>query len=327
MNITYTNLSNFERGRIFEWRHYQKLSMREIGRRLNRHHTTISRELKRNTTQQYAPVYYPNIAQRIADYRLSKRSSRCKLKSEALQKHVINRIKCGWSPEIIAGRLSLQTKLPQISHEAIYQYIYKEKTELTHYLPRKHKTRRIKIPYRKKTLTIKDKTMIYERPIDIDNRTECGHWESDSIESSDRKSGLNVLLERRSRMTHITKLKSKKAVDTKDAIEKRLSKHPSDLVKSITYDNGSENADHQKINKKLQSDSYFCLPYHSWEKGAVEQINSLIRRYIPKKTDISQISGQEINRIEKLLNNRPRKCLGFRTPYEIFREERGALPF
>lgn len=106
-----------------------------------------------------------------------------------------------------------------------------------------------------------------------------------------------------------------------------MSNHPSELVQSITYDNGSENTNHLKVNKVLGANSYFCLPYHSWEKGAVEQINSLIRRYIPKKTDISQISGTEIYKIEKLLNNRPRKCLDYKTPYEVFREQRGALLF
>jgi IS30 family transposase len=327
MNKTYTHISNFERGRIFEWRHYKKLSIREIANRLNRHHTSISRELKRNTHWQYSPIYYPNIAQRIAEYRLSKRVRRCKLKSLQTQQHVIDRLKVGWTPEVISGRLSLQSKLPQVSHEAIYQYIYKEAPELTEFLPRKHKKRRKKIPYRKKRSNIRDRIMINDRPEKINNRSECGHWESDTIESNDRKSGLNVLVERSSRMSHITKLNSKKSLETQKTIQKRLSNHPSELVQSITYDNGSENANHIKVNKVLKSNSYFCLPYHSWEKGAVEQINSLIRRYIPKKTDISQISGTEIYKIEKLLNNRPRKCLNYKTPYEVFREHRGALLF
>lgn len=215
--------------------------------------------------------------------------------------------------------------LPRVSHEAIYQYIYKEAPELTESLPRKHKKRRKKIPYRKKLSNISDKTMISDRPENINNRSEYGHWESDTIESSDRKSGLNVLVERASRMAHITKLDSKKSIDTQKAIQNRLLNHPSELVQSITYDNGSENANHLKVNKALGANSYFCLPYHSWEKGAVEQINSLIRRYIPKKTDISQISGIEIYKIEKLLNNRPRKCLDYKTPYEAFREQHATL--
>lgn len=327
MKKTYTHISHFERGRIFEWCYYKKITIREIADRLNRHHTTISRELKRNSHWQYRGKYYPNIAQRMAEYRLSKRSRRCKLKSIETQQHVIDRLKVGWTPEVISGRLSLQSELPQVSHEAIYQYIYKEAPELSESLPRKHKKRRRKIPYRKRRSNITERTMIYDRPENINNRSEYGHWESDTIESRNRKSGLNVLVERKSRITHISKLNSKKSLDTQKAIQKRLLNHPSALIQSITYDNGSENSNHLKVNEVLESNSYFCIPYHSWEKGAVEQINSLIRRYIPKKTDISQISGTEIYKIEKLLNNRPRKCLNYKTPYEVFREHRGALLF
>jgi IS30 family transposase len=105
-----------------------------------------------------------------------------------------------------------------------------------------------------------------------------------------------------------------------------LKRYPSSAVQSITYDNGSENTLHEKTNDALGAVSYFCEPYHSWEKGSVEQINGLIRRYIPKGTDLNEITPAFINRIEKLLNNRPRKCLNYQTPYEAFRNECGALP-
>ena len=98
-----------------------------------------------------------------------------------------------------------------------------------------------------------------------------------------------------------------------------------ELVKSITYDNGSENVLHQEINDRLGIQSFFCEPYHSWEKGSVEQVNGLIRRYLPKGTNFNNITAAEINRIEKRLNNRPRKCLNYKTPYEMFRIARGAL--
>jgi len=324
---TYTHISHFERGRIFQWLHYEKLSIREIARRLNRSHSTISREVRRNVHRVYLHLYYPNVAQSKAEYRLKTRAQRYRLKTDALRNHVVDRLKAGWSPEIIAGRLGLSSDLPYVSHEAIYQYIYKESPDLIQYLARHHKKRKPKYPYRKKRSNIIGKTMINERPEHIDDRIEFGHWESDSIESSTRKGGLNVLVERSSRLTHITKLDSKNSLTTKKAIQKRLKNHPSALVKSITYDNGPENARHLEINKALKAESYFCLPYHSWEKGAVEQVNGLIRRYIPKKTNISLISVTEINKIEKLLNNRPRKCLNYKTPYEVFREQRGALLF
>jgi len=151
-----------------------------------------------------------------------------------------------------------------------------------------------------------------DRPEHIGNRTEFGHWESDSIESKNRKNSINVLVERVYRYVHITKLDSKKACDTANAIINKLSKHPEHFCQSITYDNGSENAQHQKINIKLKTLSYFCQPYRSWEKGAVEQANGLIRRFFPKKTDFSEVSWGEIKKVENLLNSRPKKCLDFK---------------
>ncbi|WP_442871403.1 IS30 family transposase [Candidatus Thiodiazotropha sp. CDECU1] len=172
---------------------------------------------------------------------------------------------------------------------------------------------------------IASKISIIDRPEEIKNRLEIGHWESDSIESKGRKSGLNVLLERSSRLAQITKLSSKKSIDTFHAIEKRLSIFPDKYIKSITYDNGPENARHLQVNEAFKCDSYFCQPYHSWEKGAVEQINGLIRRYLPKGTDFSQIHYSKIKEVESALNNRPRKCLNFKTPIEVYTEKCGVL--
>jgi IS30 family transposase len=166
-----------------------------------------------------------------------------------------------------------------------------------------------------------------ERPFAIDVRATFGHWESDSIESKNRKCAVNVLVERVSRLSHITKLSSKKALITSNAICKRLSVHPSNFCQSVTYDNGSENTGFKKVEAVLNNQSYFCQPYHSWEKGAVEQVNGLIRRYYPKKTDFQNVTQHQLNKVEDLLNNRPRKCLEFKTPNEVYNELGGALPF
>lgn len=131
---------------------------------------------------------------------------------------------------------------------------------------------------------------------------------------------LSVLVERASRRTKISLLSDSTAQRHKDSIIKRLSTVDRGMIRSITYDNGSENALHYVINKQLGTKSYFCQPYHSWEKGTVENTNGLIRRYFPKKTDFSQVSPQRIKQVENALNNRPRKCLGFRTPNEAFKE-------
>lgn len=321
----YQHLSQFERQRIFEWYHYKKKKIREVARLLNRSHSTISRELRRYQSVKYIPMYYPNPAHRAYKWRMKERSKRLPLKSPDTKEYVIEKIKLGWSPEIISGRLRQENNLDYICHESIYQFIYKQAPELIAYLARKHKKRRKKYPHRKYVTKISLKTSIIERPENINKRLTPGHWESDSIESKGRQCALNVLLERVSRLTHITRLNSKTAAVTRNAIVKRLSQHPDNFVKSITYDNGSENALHLNTNQLLNCQSYFCLPYHSWEKGAVEQVNGLIRRYLPKGSDFKDVSDKSVQEIEHDLNTRPRKCLGYKIPYEVYNEINGAL--
>jgi IS30 family transposase len=326
MGIHYSHLYNFERCRLFEWYHYQKKSIREVARLLNRSHATISREIRRNKYHYYVPTYYPHPAQFYYEQRMKERAKRIKLKSVEAQQYVADMLKLGWTPEIIAGRIKLDETLPNLSHEAIYQYIYKENPPLIVYLPRQHKKRRKKYTARKTKTVWGRRTSILERPNDINDRSSYGHWESDSIESSDKKCALNVLLERVSRLTHITKLTSKKAIITSNAICKQLSIYPSNFCLSITYDNGTENTGFKKVEAKFKNKSYFCEPYHSWEKGAVEQVNSLIRRYYPKRTNFQNVTQHQLKKVEKLLNDRPRKCLGFKTPNEVYNELGGALP-
>jgi len=163
------------------------------------------------------------------------------------------------------------------------------------------------------------------RPLAATKRRACGHWETDMIVAGDRQHGLNVLVNRKSRLTHISLLPNKTAATTKHVILRRLKGYPALLKQTLTYDNGSENTLHEGINQTLGTRSYFCAPYHSWEKGSVEQVNGLIRRFFPKGTNFRAVGQREFIRIEKLLNNRPRKCLDYRTPYEVFREARGAL--
>lgn len=326
MATHYQHLSLFERQRIFEWFHYEKKKIREIARLLSRSHSTISRELKRYISVKYIPMYYPNPAHKAYKWRMRERAKRTHLKSPETKQYVIDKIKLGWTPELISGRLKLDNDIDYVCHESIYQYIYKQAPELREYLPRKHKKRRKKYPHRKYVTKISLKTSILDRHEDINDRLHLGHWESDSVESKGRQCALNVLLERVSRLTHITRLSSKKSVATKNAIIKRLSSHPNNFVKSITYDNGSENAEHLNINQSLNCQSFFCQPYHSWEKGAVEQVNGLIRRYLPKGSDFMKISDKVLHEIEYQLNSRPRKCLGYKTPFEVYNNFTGALP-
>ncbi|MGF1723163.1 IS30 family transposase [Photobacterium nomapromontoriensis] len=293
---------------------------------MSRSHSTISREIRRNKSECYVPTYYPHSVQRSYAMRMRGRVSRGGLSNEGTKQYVISKLKIGWTPELISGRLKLTTEEKYICHESIYQYIYKEAKELIDYLPRKHNRRRKKYPIRARKTKTSFKTSTLERPSEINDRSTPGHWESDSIESKGRKLALNVVVERVSRISHITKLSSKKALATKNALVKKLTTYPKEFVCSVTYDNGPENAGHLKVNEELDCKSYFCQAYHSWEKGAVEQVNGLIRRYLPKGTDFASISPKRIEEIENRLNSRPRKCLGYKTPFEIYNEIHGALP-
>lgn len=302
-------------------------SAREIGRELGRSHSTIVRELKNNSAPVNKGYYLSHKAQERAEGRKRNAGVRVHLKSEHIRTYVESNVKRGWSPVQIAGRLSIDNPGLSISHEAIYQYIYIDAPDLIGYLARRHKKRHLKGQGRKhKKSHIPNRISIDERPKIVEERNELGHWESDSMVSRISNTALNVLVERLSRFVKITKLERKTAALTQEGINNRLFHYPKSARLSITYDNGSENVEHELVNKTLGTKSYFCNPYHSWEKGTVENTCGLIRRYIPKKTDISLIADSEIKRIENDLNNRPRKCLNFLTPAEFFGKLCGALP-
>ena len=323
MGQHYKHFNYSERALIYWWRK-EHLSLREMGRRLHRSHASISRELRRNLW--YGQGYYPRGAQLIYGYRLHDRTTRPRLKSLRLRKYVHQKLQRGWTPELIAGRLKQEGQQPAVCHEAIYQYIYCDAPELIPSLPRHHAKRKPKRPYRKAGERIKNRTSVALRSVAAMTRRVCGHWEADMIVAGDRQHGLNVLVDRKSRLAHISLLENKTATATKQVILRRLQAYPDSLTQSITYDNGSENTLHDEVNDALGTRSFFCAPYHSWEKGSVEHVNGLIRRFLPKGTNFTELEPGAITRIEKLLNNRPRKCLHYRTPYEVFREARGALP-
>ena len=224
----------------------------------------------------------------------------------------------------------MQIKYPKlsISHEAIYQFIYEERPNLTIYLARKHKNRRRKRILRKTQRTlIPNRIPVSERPFVIDARERFGDWESDTIVSGASTAALNVLIERTTRFVKIAKLNRKTAEETSTAIQKILQRYPDKARLSITYDNGTENVWHEKINEKLNTASYFCEPYHSWEKGTVENTIKRIRRYIPKGSSIKKLSNTQIQWVENRINNRPMKVLNYLTPNEVMEQESNSYKF
>ena len=159
----------------------------------------------------------------------------------------------------------------------------------------------------------------------INQRLELGHWEGDSMVSRANSVSLHALLERKSRLLKLTKILRNSSECVRNAVIRKLSLLKKSARQSITYDNGPENSNHLEINRELKTQSFFCNPYHSWEKGSVENSIGLVRRFLPKKTDLQKISTTEISQIENLINNRPKKCLNYQTPKEVFKTLSGAI--
>lgn len=289
----------------------------EIARELGRHPSTISREISRNSSavrKSYSAIQ----AQNCAEARRQDSHRKERLKIPIIRKYVIKKLKQGYTPEQIAGRIYLDIGL-KTNHESIYLFIYHDRRDLIVYLTRGHRKRQKRaVKAGKRMVKIPNRTMISERPVEINLRKSTGHWEADTVISRASKESLAVLRERKLQLMYIMKIKRKNAESFKLAIIRMMKKLPKKYRKSITLDNGLENAAHEEIARILNVKIYFCNPYHSWEKGGIENGIGLIRRYCPKKTNFALISKKRIATIEKRLNNRPRKSLGFLTPLEVY---------
>ncbi len=298
-------------------------SYREIGRMMGMHHTSISREINKNSHMtKKGKMYQPFIADTISEER-REGSRNGKIREGTRLERLIERLIIdSWSPDAIAGWLKRSDSMYVVSHETIYRYIYEQRRDLIQYLARRHRRRQWrggKYKNRKKTL-IPGRVYIEERSRSADKRHEFGHYEADTIVSRESKAALLIVIERKTRKLRLKKLRRKTAANVAEGVCDLL-RHYRESVKTITYDNGTENSFHLLINKKLKCKSYFCNPYHSWEKGSVENAAGLVRRYFPKKTDFTKVSEEQLRRVEKQINNRPRKLLNYETPQEVFRRE------
>ena len=321
--MKYKHLSIWEREKIQELL-WQKKSIRFIAGVLERSPSSITREINKNIPLHYQ--YTPRLANERALKKRKSRGRKLRLKSLFIRRYVVEHLKLGYSPEQIAGRLSLEYPKEKISHEAIYQYIYyriqsnyikKGNIDLRIYLKRRHK-RREKKGMRKYQRIFKPKGFsIEERPKEVDKRKTLGHWEGDSVVSRKSKVGLNTLVERKTGLVLISKIQNGTANETANTVVKRLQNFP---CKTLTTDNGTENFAYEKIQDELKISCYFAHPYCSGERGTNENTNGLIRWYLPKGTDFATISNETLKAIENTLNNRPRKRLGWKTPLEVFNE-------
>jgi len=320
--LNYKHLSSEERDKIAYLRAQDK-SISDIAEIIGRNKATISREIKRNRSPIY-DVYLANKAHERALKRKHESVQRQRIRNPLVRSYIMKKLKLKWSPELISGRLALlypEDPELRISHEAIYQLIYDKSTRtelnLVPYLARAHKRRRLRThSHRHKNLHIPQRVSIKERPPEVQTRIQPGHWEADTLISRNSKAALAVALERTTRYLHLAKLPAKTSQSLRSALTRRLSRYPQALLRSITYDNGCENVEHEYINKVLGTQSYFCEPFHSWEKASIENAIGLIRRFFPKKTDFDLITKEQVKRVETLLNTRPRKCLNYQTPNE-----------
>lgn len=306
-----------------------KQSMRTIAGNMRRAHTIIIRELKRNGDGDRTK-YRADVAQRLFEKRRHKQHKGKLDKYPELKRIVVEGLKEEWSPDVIAGRLKRDGEEQTISHESIYHYIYNKAGRyegLYQYL-RQGKPKRQKRSSRKSgKLRIPERKSIHERPACIDARKRYGDWESDSVLFSKQKTILSVQSERKSKLIRMHKATDKSAAETANALVRTIESLPSELFKTITFDNGTENVRHVEIKKEYAIETYFCDPFASWQKGGVENSNKLIRHYLPRNTDLSKLTDRDIYLIQEKLNDRPRKCLNYLSSNEVIRDysQSGAL--
>jgi len=320
-----TKLTAQERDLIALW-HGQRLSIRQIAKHLKRSPSSISREIRRNNFEDSrGNKYYVAIhAQAKTQQRKRLARRRRPLKNPAIYGYVIKKLRLGWSPEQIAGRLKRVYGRTMICHETIYAFVYSDHSEaqrlkLWEYLPWKRKKRKRKTGRKVHRGRIPDRVSIHQRPESVNQRKVFGHWEGDSVEGRRiDKDGLHTEVERLSRLTKAQKVIAISSEETNKAQEEIFAPLPPQARRSTTLDNGKENHLHPKLKKRLGMKIYFADPYSSWQRGTNEYHNGLLRRYLPKKTDLTSLTQEELDDIVEEINNRPRKVLNYNTPNEVF---------
>jgi IS30 family transposase len=311
-----------DRNVIYRMR-FQKYSYAEIARCLGCHRGTISRECKRNALSDGR--YDPGAAQTRAHSRRRAHLRRTKTGQDRLMAYVGDRLRHYWSPEQIAGRLSGRPPKDlaglSISHTTIYRWIWSDPErvrQLRPFLRIAHKPRRK--PYGKPSRRgqILGKRSIEERPTEANERTELGHWEGDTMVGQGRRGYLLTSVDRTSRYTIARKIEACAADPVAEQFQQTLRRLPPEKRRRLTVDNGHEFARPAELEKTLKMPVYFAHPYHAWERGTNENTNGLLRQYLPKGTDLRQVTNAQLQSPVRQLNHRPRKCLGFQTPLEVF---------
>lgn len=319
----YKQLDQKERERIFSLKQNGKTNM-EIALDIGRDKSTIGRELRRNRYYKLGR-YLPDTAQKKADKRKAMGRKQLYIeKDPLLKKRIISKLKKGWSPDIIAGRMKLDNK-PYLNQESIYQFIYGsegKKLNLKQYLRLSH---RVRMPKQGRTphdrIGIPDRVDIAQRPKYIEKRIQFGHWEGDNVVYNRHRNAVATSVERKTRKTIIFKPKNLTAKEKAKRTIQRYRYLPKEACRTMTFDNGKEATAHMMITKAVGMKCYFAKPYASYQRGTNENKNGLVRFYLPRETNLDLVSAIRIRRVENQINNRPMKLLSYQTPNEAFAHE------
>ena len=321
MGTRYNQITLDQRCHIAEL-HRAGKSIRQIASALDRAPSSISRELKRNAGSQRAG-YRPAFAQQQTQAR---RWSGSRLdRNPALRDTVLDHLRAGWSPAAICGRLKLERGHPVIGCETIYRFIYAQLRRTKNgswrrYLPRAKGRRghRRTASSRSPALAIKHRLPIDLRPPEARDRCQAGHWEADFMLFSRPGQSILILHERTSRLTALVHTENRRALPTADTIAQFFKLIPPNLRRSLTFDNGTEFAEHHRLHHSTGLQTYFCDPHAPWQKGGIENAIGRLRRFLPRSTDLQALDPQDLARIIHAYNHTPRYCLDFQTPAEVF---------
>ena len=316
--MSFKHLTTIERSELYKLRVTEQLSMSEIGRRMKRNKSTISRELSRNTDERHR-VYLPDTAQE----KMKTRRKQAKVIFESVSAKTITEVKQRLeqhhSPEQLAGRMKLEG-VGKISYETIYLMIYANHQALgiyQQYLRQKQKRRRRKGRNQKRG-GIPNRIGIENRPKIADLKTEIGHWESDTVIDCNHTGIVVTHVDKASKYLLAGLAKNKTMAEINRVTIKLFEPIKPAFRKTMTFDNGREFCGHEKLSESLELKTFFANPYHSWERGLNEHTNGLIREFYPKSTNFKIVKEEDFQRAVDFINHRPRKSLDYRTPYEVF---------
>jgi len=327
----YEQLSLKERIEIYRL-HADGKSLRCIAGILGRSAATVSRELKRNSkpSKKWAGGYDPQRAQQLMLRRHARGRAHKLERLPQLREKVLQRLAQGWSPEQIAGRLAQESGSDRISYESIYRYIYWRSWSfngtLHRWLPRQKYRRGKRRPSgRWSKASIVDRVSIHDRPAGVETRTCSGDWEADLMSFSKPGQFLLVAQERRSRRLLLVRQKARTAQSIADNLTAMVQAMPDWACQSITFDNGAEFSKHYLLSQRFGIQTWFCDTHSPWQKGGIENAIGRLRRQLPRNTDLDALPPDRLASCLQRFNDTPRKCLGFKTPNEVFSEHTVAL--